>query len=133
MIPSGVLLFTFEAALFGGVAVEDVQGEVAQEGEVFGGVAGAHAALILGEGHIERPVQLVLDPPMAARRAGELRASFSAAIAAFYHYNNDSPMKPFKVNFEAVQERLPEVKFENLESWAARQDWSDDAHRPSAG
>jgi uncharacterized protein YbjT (DUF2867 family) len=61
------------------------------------------------------------------------RAGFSAAIAAFYHYNNDTPLKPFKVNFAAVQERLPEVTFETLEQWARRQDWSDNAHRPSAG
>lgn len=63
----------------------------------------------------------------------EVRTDFSAAIAAFYHYNNDTPLKPFKVNTAAVQERLPEVKFETMEQWAARQDWSDDAHRPSAG
>jgi uncharacterized protein YbjT (DUF2867 family) len=65
--------------------------------------------------------------------APEARSAFSAGIAAFYHYNNDTPLKPFKVNFAAIQERLPEVSFETLEEWAARQDWSDDAHRPSAG
>jgi uncharacterized protein YbjT (DUF2867 family) len=65
--------------------------------------------------------------------APEARPGFSAAIAAFYHYNNDSPLKPFKVNMAAMQERLPEVTLETLETWAARQDWSDDAHRPSAG
>jgi uncharacterized protein YbjT (DUF2867 family) len=70
---------------------------------------------------------------MGEAMAPEVRPAFSAAIAAFYHYNNDTPLKPFKVNFAAVQERLPEVKFETLETWAARQDWSDDAHRPSAG
>ena len=61
------------------------------------------------------------------------RAAFSAGIAAFYHYNNDSPTEPFKVNFERVQERMPEVEFETMTQWAARQDWSDEAHRPSAG
>jgi uncharacterized protein YbjT (DUF2867 family) len=65
--------------------------------------------------------------------APEVRPGFSAAIAAFYHYNNDAPVKPFKVNAQAVQERLPEVQFETMEEWAARQDWSDSAHRPSAG
>ena len=60
-----------QAALSGGVAFERVEGEVAQKSEVFGSVTGAHAVLILGEGHIERPVQLVLDAPMAARRTGE--------------------------------------------------------------
>jgi uncharacterized protein YbjT (DUF2867 family) len=63
----------------------------------------------------------------------EHRAGFSAVIASFYHFNNDSPNRPFCVNTEYMQERLPEVEFETMESWAARQDWSDDAHRPSAG
>jgi uncharacterized protein YbjT (DUF2867 family) len=61
------------------------------------------------------------------------RPAFSAGIASFYHYNNDSPTRPFSVNTDYVQERLPEVEFETLEHWASRQDWSDDAHRPSAG
>jgi uncharacterized protein YbjT (DUF2867 family) len=65
--------------------------------------------------------------------APEARTAFSAAIAAFYHYNNDTPLTPFKVNAKAIQERLPEVTFETMEQWAARQDWSDNAHRPSAG
>jgi len=63
----------------------------------------------------------------------EARAEFSAGIAAFYHFNNDSPTRPFQVNFENQQERLPEVDFETMEEWAARQDWWDEAHRPSAG
>jgi hypothetical protein len=57
----------------------------------------------------------------------------SAGIAAFYHFNNDSPTRPFLVNFEIQQERVPDVEFETMEEWAARQDWSDEAHRPSAG
>ena len=63
----------------------------------------------------------------------EHRATFSASIASFYHYNNDSPTQPFVVNTDYMQERLPEVEFETMEQWAGRQDWSDDAHRPSAG
>jgi len=54
-------------------------------------------------------------------------------IASFYHYNNDSPTQPFLVNTDYMHRRLPEVEFETLEQWAARQDWSDNAHRPSAG
>ncbi len=65
--------------------------------------------------------------------ADEARPAFAAGIAAFYHFNNDTPLQPFKVNAQAVQERLPEVKFETMEQWATRQDWSDQAHRPSAG
>lgn len=65
--------------------------------------------------------------------AADKRAAFSAGIAAFYRYNNDSPTEPFKVNFRHVRDRLPEVEFETMMNWAARQDWSDEAHRPSAG
>ena len=61
------------------------------------------------------------------------RAAFSAGIAAFYEYNNKAPTKPFEVNFDYVQERLPEVSFETLEVWAKRQDWADSENRPSAG
>jgi uncharacterized protein YbjT (DUF2867 family) len=63
----------------------------------------------------------------------ENRAMFSAGIAAFYEYNNNAPTKPFAVNFDYVQERLPEIEFETLEQWAARQDWSDSENRPAAG
>ncbi|MFT6008558.1 MAG: hypothetical protein ACI9TB_001794 [Parasphingorhabdus sp.] len=63
----------------------------------------------------------------------ENRAPMAASIADFYHYNNKSPTEPFKVDTDYMQRRLPEVEFETLEQWAARQDWSDDAHRPSAG
>lgn len=63
----------------------------------------------------------------------DYRSVLSSSIASFYHYNNESPTQPFKVNADYVHERLPEIEFETLEQWAARQDWSDEAHRPSAG
>jgi uncharacterized protein YbjT (DUF2867 family) len=63
----------------------------------------------------------------------EERAPYSAGIAAFYHFNNDSPNHPFKVNTDYMQERLPEMQFETMLDWAKRQDWSDAAHRPSGG
>ena len=63
----------------------------------------------------------------------EQRAPMSAGIAAFYNYNNTAPTKPFQVNTDYMQECLPEMEFETLATWVARQDWSDTAHRPSAG
>lgn len=63
----------------------------------------------------------------------ENRATMSAGIAAFYEYNNTAETKPFEVNTDFMQQRLPEVEFETLEEWATRQDWSDNAHRPPAG
>jgi hypothetical protein len=53
MIPRGAFLFGFNAELFGLVGFEDIDGNVTKNGEVFCGVTGASAALILGEAHIE--------------------------------------------------------------------------------
>ena len=63
----------------------------------------------------------------------EMRKPYSEGIAAFYRYNNSSPTQPFKVNTDYMQERLPEIEFETMYDWAMRQDWSDEAHRPSGG
>lgn len=65
--------------------------------------------------------------------AVEERGPFSAGIAAFYEYNNNAPTRPFEVNVEAMMERLPGIELETMAQWVARQDWSDTAHRPSAG
>lgn len=68
-----------------------------------------------------------------SRVPAEARESFSDYIRQFYEFNNTTSTKPFEVEFDFVQQRLPEVEFETFESWARRQDWSDDAHRPPAG
>ncbi len=49
---------------------------------------------------------------------------FADYIRDFYIYNNTAPAKPFEVNFEYVQSRLPDIRFETMREWAARQDWS---------
>lgn len=56
-IPAGAFLPGFEADLFGGVGLQKVEGEMAQDGEVFGGVTGADPALVFAEADIERPMQ----------------------------------------------------------------------------
>jgi uncharacterized protein YbjT (DUF2867 family) len=63
----------------------------------------------------------------------ENRETMAAGITAFYEYNNNNVTRPFEVDTDFMQQRLPEVEFETLEEWAARQDWSEDAHRPPAG
>jgi uncharacterized protein YbjT (DUF2867 family) len=63
----------------------------------------------------------------------EQRGTMSAGIAAFYQYNNTASTKPFQVNTDYMMERLPGMEFETLSQWVKRQDWSDTAHRPSAG
>jgi len=64
--------------------------------------------------------------------SAEKRADFAKGIAAFYEYNNESPTRPFEVNIDYQQNRIP-MKLERLVDWARRQDWSDSALRPSGG
>jgi hypothetical protein len=63
----------------------------------------------------------------------ERRAQFAKDIEAFYVYNNDSPTRPFEVDVAYQRSRLPGFEPERLVDWASRQDWSDDAYRPSGG
>lgn len=63
----------------------------------------------------------------------ETKKIFSTYITDFYHYNNTAPTKPFEVNTQYLQERLPEVTLETLHDWAMRQDWGDNPDRPSGG
>src|ERR671921_2426578 len=48
------------------VAGDEVEGDLAQEGEVAGGGAVAYPAVVLAEGDVEHPVQRVLDAPVPA-------------------------------------------------------------------
>ena len=88
MIPAGDFLFGADAALFGGVLAQEVEGHVAQGGQIGGGMAGAHAAFILAPGDVEHPVPGVFEAPVAADGAGQLRgvrrqaAEVGATLAA---------------------------------------------------
>jgi hypothetical protein len=48
------------------VSSQDVEGEPAQNGEVFGSMIASRAIGVLGKMDVEHPVELVLDAPMAA-------------------------------------------------------------------
>src|SRR3712207_867520 len=48
------------------VSGDEVEGDLAQEGEVAGGGAVAHATVVLAEGDVENPMQGVLDAPVPA-------------------------------------------------------------------
>jgi hypothetical protein len=56
---------------FGVIVLQPIQGDVAQDGEVLAGAVVTHARLILAEGHIQTPIQAVLDPPVPAHGAGK--------------------------------------------------------------
>jgi hypothetical protein len=42
---------------------QQVEGEMADDGHVLGAVAGAQARLVLIEGHVEGPMQVIFDTP----------------------------------------------------------------------
>jgi uncharacterized protein YbjT (DUF2867 family) len=65
--------------------------------------------------------------------SAEEKAATIASIGAFYDYNNTAPTRPFEVDYEAMQDRIP-IELETMEQWIARQDWSNSNRpRPPAG
>src|SRR3954451_23901588 len=48
------------------ISGDEVEGDFAQEGEVAGGGAVAHATVVLAEGDVEHPMQGVFDAPVPA-------------------------------------------------------------------
>ena len=55
----------WRAARGGAVLSQQVEGEVADDREVLGGVADPDAAVVFAEGDVEDPVEAILDAPMA--------------------------------------------------------------------
>src|SRR3712207_9124963 len=66
VVPGGLLAPAAKAGLTAAVAGDQVEGDSAQKGEVAGGGAVAHPAVILAEGDVENPMQGVLDAPVPA-------------------------------------------------------------------
>jgi len=66
--PSGALSFAPDGN-FGPCALEDVEGEFSDDGEVFRAVVLAISGPILVEADVEHPMHAVLDAPMGARAA----------------------------------------------------------------
>lgn len=69
VVPPSDLALSLDAVV-GGVTLEETDGEATKPGEVVGHVAIARAALILVEGHIEDPVQAILNAPMTSNCPG---------------------------------------------------------------
>src|SRR3954470_6915416 len=66
VVPGGFFAPTTEAGLTAAICGDEVAGDFTQQGEVAGGGAMAHPAVILTEGDVENPVQGVLDTPVPA-------------------------------------------------------------------
>lgn len=73
MIPAGILLFTPDAPFLGGFALQEVEREAPEGGEIFSGISGACPALIFAELHIEHPMELIFDAPVAADSTSKTR------------------------------------------------------------
>src|SRR5262247_3915347 len=65
MVPAGAFELGGERSL-AGVAAGDVEGSTPQDGDVGGSVVAAVARGVLAQGHVELPVQAVLDVPVRA-------------------------------------------------------------------
>src|SRR5437879_13857942 len=88
MIPSGGQAFAGDADFLGFVALEQVQAQAAQPGEVLGSVPLADAALVFPKADVELPVQAVLDSPVAPHVSGHplgIRSLEAADIEASLH------------------------------------------------
>src|SRR5215211_8239878 len=66
VVPGRHFAPTASAGSAAAVAGDEVEGDLAQEGEVAGGGAVAHATVVLAEGDVEDPMQGVLDAPVPA-------------------------------------------------------------------
>ena len=64
-VPGGFQPFVSEAG-FGLVLLQEVEGELGEDGEVLCGHPAPFALLVFSESHVERPVELVLDLPVVA-------------------------------------------------------------------
>ena len=71
IVPAGPQALGLDADLEGVILAQEIEGDMAQHGEVLRGVAHPYAALVLAEGDVEHSVQAVLDAPVAAHRVGE--------------------------------------------------------------
>ena len=66
------LAFFCPAYLFGRLITADqVESDLAQDGEIAGGNAITHPAFIVSERHVEHPMQVIRDRPMLADRPGQ--------------------------------------------------------------
>ena len=59
------------ALAFDGIQADEIQGEVFENGEVMGSVAGTGTHLVVGEGDIHAPVQAVFHRPMRPNRLAQ--------------------------------------------------------------
>ena len=70
VVPCGAFEFDVHGA-FGFFLADDVEGDVAEHGEVVWAVVFSVAGVVLVHDHIEHPVEAILDAPMGAGDVAE--------------------------------------------------------------
>src|ERR671939_667624 len=84
VVPGGLLAPAASAGPAAAILGDEVEGDLAQQGEVAGGGAVAHPAVVLAEGDVEHPVQPVLHTPMPPdrpRQGGGIVAAAGEEVA----------------------------------------------------
>ena len=71
VVPGGSQALVLDAELGVLVLFEPRERDVAQHGQVLAGRGVAHTRVILAKGHVEAPMQRILNAPVIARGAGE--------------------------------------------------------------
>ena len=72
VVPAGFEALGLDAEAFGLLVAQEVERKMTEDGKVRGGVAGPDAAVVLVEGHVQRPMKLVFDAPVAADGGAEV-------------------------------------------------------------
>ena len=78
-VPAGLLAFTLDGT-GSRVLFEDGQGDSAEPGEVLGSIAGAGAAGVLAEDHVEDPMDAVFNGPVAADACGVFKVAIQFCL-----------------------------------------------------
>ena len=66
MVPCCLEAFSFDTPFESFVLAEQIEDNAVKQGEILGGVSGRFSAQIFAEGHVQHPVQFVLNAPVLA-------------------------------------------------------------------
>ncbi len=64
MVPAGLFAFGLDADFGSTLLFEQVQGQVSHHRQVLVGVAGSDSAVVFIKGHVQHPMEAVLDAPV---------------------------------------------------------------------
>ncbi len=103
---------------FGGFLLfEQIESDMAQDGEVFGRLVFAYPAVVFIKGHIQNPMEFVFDRPMFAHhmeytfciagQAGDIKTHLAGLLASDYpcanHHGDVSQPKPVLYSTNEMQ------------------------------